>query len=62
LKSALIGSGLLFISLLVAKQEFYFSAPARSLSETEAALRLAAAAPVLRVDAQPQRCNMLACR
>ena len=36
LKSALIGSALMLASLLVATQEFYFSAPARSLSEAEA--------------------------
>lgn len=62
LKSALIGSGLLLISLLMAMQEFYLSAPARSLSETEAALRLAAAVPMLRTDAQAQRCSAPVCR
>jgi hypothetical protein len=51
LKSALVGSALLLASLLVATQEFYFSAPARSLSEIEAALRLTGA-PALTPDAQ----------
>jgi hypothetical protein len=42
LKSMLVASALFMGSLLVAHQEFNFSAPGHSLSETEAALRLAA--------------------
>ena len=42
LKSMLVASALVMGSLLVASQEFNFSSPGKSLSETEAALRLAA--------------------
>ncbi|MBV8792373.1 MAG: hypothetical protein JO237_10000 [Pseudolabrys sp.] len=42
LKSFLVISALMLGSLVVVAQEFFFSAPAFSLSETEAALRLAA--------------------
>lgn len=40
LKSVLIASALLMAGLLVVTEEFYFSSPAQSLSEAEAALRL----------------------
>jgi hypothetical protein len=42
LKSILVASALVMGSLLVASQEFNFSSHGKSLSETEAALRLAA--------------------
>lgn len=41
-KSTLVASVLFIGSLLAANAEFSFSAPAHSLSETEAALRLVA--------------------
>jgi hypothetical protein len=41
LKSMLVASALVVATLLVANEEFYFSAPGHSLSETEAALHLA---------------------
>ena len=41
LKSILVASALFMVTLLVANVEFTFSSPAHSLSETEAALRLA---------------------
>lgn len=41
-KSMLVASALFFGSLLAVNAEFSFSAPAHSLSETEAALRLPA--------------------
>jgi hypothetical protein len=41
-KSALIASALFFAALVMATAEFRFSAPGNSLSEIEAALRLAA--------------------
>ena len=40
LKSLMIASVLFLGSLVVVAQEFFFSRPAASLSETEAALRL----------------------
>jgi hypothetical protein len=40
-KALLVASALFLGSLVVATQEFYFSAPGYSLSETEAALPLA---------------------
>ena len=42
LKSILVASALFMGALLVASEEFNFSSPGHSLSETEAALRLAA--------------------
>jgi hypothetical protein len=42
LKSMLVVSALFVGTLLAASQEFYFSSPGHSLSETEAALRLPA--------------------
>ncbi len=42
LKSMLVASALFVGTLLVVNAEFTFSAPAHSLSETEAALRLVA--------------------
>jgi hypothetical protein len=42
LKALLVVSALILSGLLLVQEEFYFSSPAHSLSETEAALRLAA--------------------
>jgi hypothetical protein len=46
LKSMLVASALCVGALMVASAEFRFSSPAHSLSETEAALRLAAAVTI----------------
>ncbi len=42
LKSILVASALFLAALVLANEEFYLSAPAHSLSEVEAALRLTA--------------------
>jgi hypothetical protein len=41
LKSMFVASALLLAGFMLAREEFRFSAPASSLSETEATLRLA---------------------